>query len=406
MSTVLIILLAVGIVLAIIGYFALLMRIYYVRVRNKGYANPLIALVFAAVILLSAFLGFVAMVLSHRDDGSFYTVLFLIGPVALATVALYVGARLLPGKRRIAGARKIVFPYALVGWILMAGGVGQFLYTGFSSHWKTQSLSNSLKLLIWVALPACYYCFYLAKRSRTLSADEVLNADLRPPVLYLRAFTYEEEKFVYLPKKEAAQYTSYLGNVYGATLEQYFSGKIRELIGPFVALGNPLDYAAPEGAFRSYERDENWQERFLNLARTAACIIIQVGDSRNLQWEFQALKREGLQEKVFIFTSPKKNLNAWNRFGEKCLRLQQLVKGAKRTVWPQFAAGLQGAGYEIDATEPPPGSVLNLSREGTAKVLTSGAQAPADFIGAMVERLQWATLPNTVGLVPNKVSGT
>jgi hypothetical protein len=305
---------------------------------------------------------------------------------------LYVGARSLPKKARTAGARKIVFPYRLVGWSLLAAGVAQLLLFGFLSGWKTRMLTNSFRILFQVCLPLSFGCFYMAKRAGARSAEETLEADARPPVLYLRAFTYEEEMFVSLPGEEARKYTSNLGTylriTYGATLEQYFGGTLREFIGPFVALGNPLDYAPPEGAARTYERDENWKEHFLSLARRAACIIIQVGESQNLRWEFEAIKAEGLQTKVFIFTSPKKKLNAWNRFAQKCVDLMQRIKGAKRAMWPEFAAGMRGAGYQLDDSEPPPGSIISFDQEGSALLLATEAESPTDYVGVMMQQLE------------------
>jgi hypothetical protein len=388
MSTGLIILIVLGSILLFASYCVLLTNIYYVHVRKKGYASPLLALLFPVTVLFALIAGFVGLVLSHRVDSPLFVALFIVGPVLVATTVLYLGARLLPRRARIAGARKVLFPYGGVGWVVLAAGVGQFVAVAVTSHWKMQALTQSFKLLFWIALPISFYCFYLARRSRSLSADEILNADLRAPVLYLRAFTFEEQMFVSLPSKEASKYTSYLGTTTTLTLEQYFSAAIRQFIGPFVALGNPLDYVPPEGASRTYERDENWQDRFLNLARRAACIIIQVGASQNLRWEFDALKREGLHERVFILTSPGKKPSRWNRFGAKCLRLTQWIKGVKPTMWSEFAAGLHASGYEVDATEPPPGSVISFDSEGSAVLLAFNAQAPADFVAVMLEHLQ------------------
>jgi hypothetical protein len=246
---------------------------------------------------------------------------------------------------------------------------------------------QSLKLLFYIALPVSFSCFYLAKRAHAPSATEILNADPRPPVLYLRPFTVEERYFVVLPEKEASKYTSFLGTKIDVTLEQYFGEAIRQLIGPFVALGNPLDYAPPEGAARAYERDENWKEHFMDLARKAACIIVQVGESGNLQWEFETLKLDGLQEKVFIFTPPRKKIGFRGRLGQKCLNMALRLKGAGPTAWCDFAEGLGRAGYRLDRTEPAPGSILSFSREGSALLLASDAQDPPDFLAVVLERL-------------------
>jgi hypothetical protein len=388
-----ILILLVGVLISL-AYAILLARIYYAHVRKKGYGSPLIFLVFPAVILVALAAGGVGLAISHREDfpGYLAIALYLVGPVALGTAGLYAGARFLPKKTRTAGARKIAFPYRLVGWSLLAGGIAQVLLFGFLLGWKTRAVMKSFQVLFQVCLPLSFGCFYLAKRAGARSAGEILEADTRPPVLYLRAFTSEEEMFVSLPGTEARKYTSYLGTylrtTYGATLEQYFGGTLREFVGPFVALGNPLDYAPPEGAARMYERDENWKERFLNLARRAACIIIQVGESQNLRWEFEAIKAEGLQTKVFILTSPKKKLNAWNRFAQKSVDLAHRIKGTKRTEWPEFAEGMRGAGYQLDDSEPPPGSIMSFDQEGSALLLATEAESPSDYVGVMMRQLE------------------
>jgi hypothetical protein len=387
MSAVLIIITAIGICLLLLGYFALLARVYYKHVKGKGYLNPLIVLVFPLTILLALIAGLVALALGHHSDNPAYVSLYLLGPVILATAVLYAGARSLPRKARVAGTRKIIFPYRLAGWIVFVAGVAQFLLFGFGSGWKTQTMSQSGKLLFWIVLPATFYCLYLAKRAHAPSAAEILNADPRPPVLYLRPFTLEERYFVVLPGSEASKYTSLVGTKIDVTLEQYFGEAIRQHIGPFVALGNPLDYAPPEGAARTYERDENWKQRFVDLARKAACIIVQVGESRNLQWEFQALKLDSLQEKVFIFTPPRKKVGFRNRLGQKFLNMALRLKGAGPTAWPDFAEGLRCAGYELDPIEPSPGSILSFGREGSAILLATDAQDPEDFLAVVLERL-------------------
>jgi hypothetical protein len=393
MSIFLIILIVLGSALILLAYAIFLAHIYYAHVRKKGYGSPLIILVFPAVILVAIAAPIVGLALSHHGGlpGDLAIALYLVGSVALGTAGLYAWARFLPKKARTAGARKIVFPYRLVGWSLLAGNVAHLLVFGFLSGWKMRTLMNSFRTLIQICLPVSFACFYLAKRARARSAGEILEADARPPVLYLRAFTSEEEMFVTMSANEARKYTSHLGTKTGATLEQYFGETLQEFVGPFVALGNPLDYAPPEGAARMYERDDNWKERFLNLARRAACIIIQMGESQNLRWEFEAIKAEGLQTKVFIFTSPMKNFKRWNRFAQKCDALVRRIKGTKRTEWPEFAEGIRGAGYHLDDSEPPPGSIMSFDQEGSALLLATEAKSPSDYVGVMMQQLEGET---------------
>jgi hypothetical protein len=393
MSTLLIILGVIGACFLLSAYFVSLARLHYKYVKGKGYTNPLIVLAYPFFILLSLLAGLVAFRLSHHDSDSSYVADFLSGSFVLANAGLYAWARWLPPKARVAGTRKVHFPYRFAGWLLIIAGVGQFLAFGITSGWKLQTMSTSLKLLIWMALPGGFWALYLAKRVHAPSADEILDADPRPPVLYLRPFTLEERNFVTLPGKDAAKYTSNLGSSLGvgtkagATFEQFFGAAIARLIGPFVALGNPLDYAPPEGAARTYERDENWKDRFQDLARRSACIIIQVGESRNLAWELEELRLQGLQEKIFVFTSPPLKPGLGNRLGQRFVAWTLHLKGARPVAWSDFAEGLRMAEYKLDEMEPPPGSILTFSREGSPLLLATGAREPVDFIAPVLERL-------------------
>lgn len=57
---------------------------------------------------------------------------------------------------------------------------------------------------------------------------------------------------------------------------------------------------------RLHAKDDEWKTRFDELARRAACIIVEVGKSDNLRWEFEHLRSEGFEEKLFPLTRPSK----------------------------------------------------------------------------------------------------
>lgn len=393
MSALLIVLAVIGVCLFALAYCISLARLHYQYVRGKGYANPLIVLAYPSAILLGLLAGLVALRLSHHHSGSTYIAAFLLGSFVLANAGLYAWARWLPRKARVGGIRKVRFPYRFAGWLLIAAGVGQFVAVGVASGWKLATMSASLKFLVWMALPGGAGALYIGQRVHAPSAAKLLDDDSRPPVLYLRAFTLEDRDFVALSAGQAARYTSNFGPRLGivartgATFEQFFGASIAHLIGPFVALGNPLDYAPPEGAARTYERDENWKDRFQDLARRAACIIIQVGESRNLAWELETLRLQGLQEKMFVFTSPSLRPGRGNRLGQRIIAWTLRLKGARPATWSDFVDGLLLAGYQVDQVEPPPGSIVTFNRDGSLLLLAAGAREPGDFLAPVLERL-------------------
>jgi hypothetical protein len=57
------------------------------------------------------------------------------------------------------------------------------------------------------------------------------------------------------------------------TLEDFLGPEITNRIGPFVALGNPLDFVPPDGAARAYVADDEWPKHFADLVRRARCMV-------------------------------------------------------------------------------------------------------------------------------------
>jgi hypothetical protein len=95
----------------------------------------------------------------------------------------------------------------------------------------------------------------------------------------------------------------------GVRFEGYFISVLHSRIGPLFALGDPEDYTLPEGAARSYATDSDWKDHLEQLARRASCIVAEIASSDNLRWEFEYLRREGLQIKLFILTRPLSSAN-------------------------------------------------------------------------------------------------
>lgn len=374
-----------------VALICLLAHLYYAHVKKRGYKNPLMMLIVGVPPVVGFLVGGVLVLWTHaQDDPTRFTALLLASTIAFTLVA-YITVRLLPTKRRVAGARSVRFPFGTVGWSLLLGGAVHLLVSGF----LFDNFQLPLRWLVQVELPLSLGCFYLARRSRASSAAEVLISDERAPVLYLRSFQEEEHGFVTLPRKEVLKYTSFLGTKTGVTIEQYLSNAIQQQIGPFVALGDPLDYVPPEGAARVYESDDDWKAWFVDLARRASCIIIQPGDSQGLQWEFATLRRESLMHKIFIVTSPSvrsMRSNAWYRFWDRVeLKVAVLVdrlKGGKSVSWKEFAEGLRAVGYHLELLAPRGGSILTFDTQGVAALLSSNAKEPSDYVTAIRKHLE------------------
>src|SRR5262249_34683742 len=157
--------------------------------------------------------------------------------------------------------------------------------------------------------------------------------------------------------------------------DEYFRAAVTSSAGPFVALGNPEDYIPPEGASRLYAKDSDWKERLDALARRALWIVVEIGSSDHLSWEFEHLPREGLQQKLFIITPPAREAS---RFVWWFIDFNRYINGIGAVSWLQFSEGLASLGYEVDRTDPGPGAVVTFDGNAKSVLLIRDAKTPEE----------------------------
>jgi hypothetical protein len=242
---------------------------------------------------------------------------------------------------------------------------------------------------IWLLLLCVAALSFARKRLKSPGLEDVVAMDTRPPVLYLRAFRQESEPFAYVPWKEMRRYTQreVIMDEPSVTFEQYFGAEFVKQLGPFSALGNPVDSVPPEGAARSYVPDKDWQRHFSTHAAVAAAIVIDGSLSNSLYWELSEVIRNGWQCKLFFFTYP-----ASPQSGRAVFRIMEAIrhpdKGIRLMNWEQLAAGLKDVGLHMPPVEPGPGTVIAFDVAGRTEVLICGAQKPEEFVAALRTRLR------------------
>jgi hypothetical protein len=111
-------------------------------------------------------------------------------------------------------------------------------------------------------------------------APDVLAADTRPPVIYLRSFQDD----VRSPIGGAFGMSKVLMWFMPVSFEQELA-RIMNRLGPFVAVGRPGEKLPELGANRFYFRDDEWQTRVAELVRQARLTVILCGPTANLWWE-------------------------------------------------------------------------------------------------------------------------
>ena len=291
------------------------------------------------------------------------------------------------GPRR-AGRRRALIPLSL-GWLATILGTAGTLFFLWQLMFPTIVPRDegwpALLAMLAATVVVSQYWFKVASRATTAPVQ------LQPSetsVLYLRAFEEEQHPFAVGPTSVLKQYTSQLAayrfrtrgdpNI-KLTLEDFFEEAITAQLGPFVALGNPHDRLSPDGAVREYAPDDIWQQRFLDLARSATCIFVSVGGSANLQWELEQIKHQGLTQKLCLFTSPRVP-------GSDTGILQRLRRARAKfdreltAKWTSSVEALRRAGYECDMSCPSAGAAVAFDEHGKGTVVTTDATSPAEFI--------------------------
>jgi hypothetical protein len=110
-------------------------------------------------------------------------------------------------------------------------------------------------------------------------------------------------------------------------------------------------------------------------------VLVEIGNSDALGWEFDHLRREGLQQKVFIITPPAREVA---RFVWWFIDFNRYINGMGAVSWLQFCERIAPFGYKLDRTDPGPGAVVTFDDNAKSVVLIRDAKTPEEFVGAML----------------------
>jgi hypothetical protein len=116
------------------------------------------------------------------------------------------------------------------------------------------------------------------------AAEEVLEHDKRPPVIYLRPFDEDDRRISQLPVGTRNGGKPVI-NLFRPASHEGWLARASKAIGPFVAVGRPGDGLAPLGAARFYLADDEWQQKVDALLRGAAAIVLCPETSTGTRWE-------------------------------------------------------------------------------------------------------------------------
>lgn len=290
---------------------------------------------------------------------------------------------------RVCGRRRSLIPYRLLGWLMLvsAGALILFFF-----------LFPQLELLwvIFLLVAVGKYCLRLARRLKTAP---VVIPSSKESVLYLRAFDDELRPFAVGPRRILKRYTnqldahtpseSLLALMWGfphrgnptitLSLDDFLKEAITARLGPFVALGNPTDRLPPDGAVREYAPDAVWKQRVFDLSLSAKCIVIALGESHNLQWELNQIRKQGMCQKLCMFTPPRRY------FGDISERVSTESAAELASMWAASSKALRRAGYDCGPDCPGSGVAIAFDENAKSILLTTEASTPDDFIAPVAD---------------------
>jgi hypothetical protein len=148
------------------------------------------------------------------------------------------------------------------------------------------------------------------KRHLAPTAEEVMTADPRPPVIYLRVFRDDSTGAV----GHGAYFLPSLS-------EEEQLARVISRIGPFVAIGRPGDDLPELGAARLYVSDAEWQEQVTELMQKANLVVLRAGDSDGFWWEVErAAKLLRPEQVVFLVPHDPKAYETFRQRAQRHLR--------------------------------------------------------------------------------------
>jgi hypothetical protein len=293
--------------------------------------------------------------------------------------------------------------------------IGYFVYLDQRARPRMKTFQVVYLTAMSVAVPAMWGTALISRGrqiTRPVTAEAVLAKDTRPPVVYIRPFARERDIYVIGPKhtygqfRERIRFDSAKNPNALIPFEEYLAGTVYRLLGPFVALGSPQDDITPVGAARTYATDDDWQEQFDRIGHSACAFLVQVGDSKNLQWEFEHIRKRGWSERLFIVTAHK--TNSFTGRGRKLAEWVNRLYGIPSASWADLVSGLASLGYQPPTDDPGPGAIVTFDAAGAGLVLATGADLPAEFVGPIAERLREVgpAQVSSPGPEPNAIEGS
>jgi hypothetical protein len=291
--------------------------------------------------------------------------------LGLAYLVVDYGIRLLPKRPVRDRAKRSPMPYRAAAFVFLA------IFVATTALMILGLINAFLISFAWVCLRATITCWCLSQQKHLPEASELLARDQRPPVLLLRSFSVDSclKQPWYNPnfadernrEKPWYKWTQPFPEIVGQSFDEFLSPVLSEL-GPFIALGNPLDYLPSRGSSKTYARDHVWEQVVLEYLSKARFIFLVEGETHHLKWELEQIRRHCDPTRCFLLTMP----DSFPRLGF--------------LVWARFTELLKQAGFD-PPDYPGRGAVIGFDADFRPTTLLMNAMGRRDY-RRFVDRLK------------------
>ncbi|MDI3467135.1 MAG: hypothetical protein OJF50_005956 [Nitrospira sp.] len=169
--------------------------------------------------------------------------------------------------------------YKLMGVVTILVGLGCLHRIDGVVDWSVWAFIRSIAGSLLLLLGGRAYLYGRKLDQETI--DELLNRDTRPPVLLLRSFRMDEREIL-----SRFTWTEFFTQKRATTFEEELA-KTFKVVGPVIAVGNPVDAVRPLGAARTYASNEEWQTKVLDLAAKSSHLVIILDTTPGVRWELE-----------------------------------------------------------------------------------------------------------------------
>lgn len=176
-----------------------------------------------------------------------------------------------------------------------------------------------------------------------VSAEQLLAADPRPPVVYLRSFEADSELFLRPDGFWNKAMTLIFDYAVTFSPEQELA-EILNRVGPVIAIGKPGEPLPELGAARLYVGDADWKAKVIDLMARSGLVIIRTGSTPNLQWEIeQTMERVPRRQILFVNLGDVKKTAVFDQYFEQ--RFGPVIRSTKTAETPVWMKLISSGRY-------------------------------------------------------------